>query len=137
MSARWRCAVCEAVNDGDETCAACGARRVEAAAPATPTNATPPGHVRVAEEPGSEVPVREVPVLQPEGETPEYAGPDLYDYFDLQRRGDAGDGYDEAEVIDVRPRVRVYGCCLPICLGALVVFLGTATVLAHALMRAL
>ena len=26
MSTRWRCAVCEAVNDGGETCAACGAK---------------------------------------------------------------------------------------------------------------
>src|SRR4029453_1335531 len=25
MSTRWRCAICEAVNDGGETCAACGA----------------------------------------------------------------------------------------------------------------
>ena len=39
--------------------------------------------------------------------------------------------YDSYEPIDTRPRVRVYGCCLPITLGILLAFLATAVLLVN------
>jgi hypothetical protein len=93
--------------------------------------------VLAEEEPAGEVPVRELPVRRPASDIPQYGGPDIHDYLGLDRLGDAGDADDEAEPFDGRPRVRVYGCCLPVCLGALGVLLGLATVLAQLVMRAL
>ena len=114
MSTRWRCAVCEAVNDGGETCAACGAQVTQtvvepapAEAPATPRRAQ-------GEDDATEIPVRELPRRRPES-APVDDGP-----YDL---------YDSYESIDTRPRIRVYGCCLPIALGILLAFLGTAALL--------
>ena len=114
MSTRWRCAVCEAVNDGGETCAACGAQVTQtvvepapAEAPATPRRAQ-------GEDDATEIPVRELPRRRPES-APADDGP-----YDL---------YDSYESIDTRPRIRVYGCCLPIALGILLAFLGTAALL--------
>ena len=51
-----------------------------------------------------------------------------------QRLGAAegpGGSYDSYEPIDTRPRVRVYGCCLPIALGGLLAFLATAALLVN------
>ena len=39
--------------------------------------------------------------------------------------------YGSYEPIDTRPRVRVYGCCLPIALGGLLAFLATAALLVN------
>ena len=44
---------------------------------------------------------------------------------------------DRYEPIDTRPRVRVYGCCLPIALGMLLAFLAAVTLLGNLLLRAL
>jgi hypothetical protein len=129
MSTRWRCAVCEAVNDGGETCAACGAQVTQtvvepapAEAPATPRRAQ-------GEDDATEIPVRELPRRRPES-APTDDGPyDLYDVFDVGPTADADPAYDSYEPIDTRPRIRVYGCCLPIALGILLAFLGTAALL--------
>jgi hypothetical protein len=107
MSIRWRCAICEAVNDGGETCAACGAtvtqtvvQPMPAEAPSTPERA--PG-----DDDATEIPVRKLPRRRPETDA----------------------AYDTYEPIGTRPRVRVYGCCLPIALGGLLAFLATAALL--------
>jgi hypothetical protein len=139
MSTRWRCAVCESVNDGGETCSACGAPFTETAALPTPTLQTPAREITVPEEREREVPVRELPVRKPdtEREIPSYDGENIYDYFDADGRNDTDDSYDAAEGFDPRPRVRIYGCCLPICLGALFLVVGAATILASLMLQAL
>jgi hypothetical protein len=138
MSTQWRCAVCEAVNSGGETCAVCGAPRTEVTSPATPVSETPARKPPRQEEREAEIPVRRLPVRQPASETADdderY---DLYDYFNVGDRADADERYAIPEGYEVRPRVRVYGCCLPLVLGMLLVFLGTATVLTNLLVRAL
>jgi hypothetical protein len=138
MSTQWRCAVCESVNDGGETCAVCGAPRTEAAAPATPVSETPTRNPPRQDEREAEIPVRRLPARQPASETAdEDERYDLYDYFNVGDRADADERYAIPEGYEARPRVRVYGCCLPLVLGMLLVFLGTATVLANLLVRAL
>jgi hypothetical protein len=139
MSTRWRCAVCESVNQGGETCAACGAPFTETAALATPTPPAPARDIPVPQEHERDVPVRELPVRQPdtEREIPSYEGENIYDYFDADGRNDTDDSYNPAEGFDPRPRVRVYGCCLPICLGALCLVVGAATILANLVLQAL
>ena len=75
MSALWRCAVCETVNDGGRTCAACGADLTRRSAVTTAVRAkvTPPAPARPAPAPVAE-PVRRAinrePV--PEAEWEEY-----------------------------------------------------------------
>ena len=123
MSTRWRCAVCEAVNDGGDTCAACGARVTQTVVQAPPAEA--------------DIPVRELPRrgrLEPD--RPDDGPYDIYDLLDLTPA--PADATDEGyERIDTRPRVRVYGCCLPIALGMLLVLLATVTLLANLLLAAL
>jgi hypothetical protein len=126
----WRCAVCETVNDGGGACAACGALRSQTTSRAAAPDATPPGALPVDEAPQREVPGHEPPTRR-EREGSGYATSDVYDYLWLDRPVDAGDGYDEVEVVGVRPRVRWYGCCLPVVLATLAVLLGAATVLAQ------
>ena len=108
MSTPWRCAVCEAVNDGGETCAACGAKVSQTVV--EPTPAEPPATPRPAQgkDDATEIPVRELPRRQPEIVPPDDGPYELY---------------------DTRPRIRVYGCCLPIALGILLAFLGTTALL--------
>ena len=143
MSTRWRCAVCEAVNEGGDTCAACGARVTQTvvqapsaeAAPAPKKTAASEGTVR--NEAATDIPVRELPRrgrLEPDRPDDVY---DLYDLFDLAPAYDPDATYDGYERIDTRPRVRVYGCCLPIALGMLLAFLATVTLLANLLLAAL
>ncbi len=125
MSTQWRCAVCETVNDNGETCAACGAPRSEAA-----TAVTPPAEAPTQQAASEEVPVREPPVrTQPEREheLPQYRADDLRDFFDLSEVYRPDDSYEDAEMIDTRPRVRVYGCCLPLALGILLAVATTLT----------
>ena len=67
MSTRWRCAVCEAVNDGGDTCTACGATVTETVVQAPPAEATqvPEGMAapeeRLGDQAATEIPVRELP----------------------------------------------------------------------------
>jgi hypothetical protein len=140
MSTRWRCAVCDASNDGGDTCAACGARVTQTviqapsaeAAPAPKRTAASEGTVR--DEAATDIPVRELPRrgrLEPD--RPD----DVYDLFDLAPAYDPDATYDGYERIDTRPRVRVYGCCLPIAVGMLLAFLATVTLLANLLLASL
>jgi hypothetical protein len=140
MSTRWRCAVCDAINDGGDTCAACGARVTQTviqapsaeAAPAPKRTAASEGTVR--DEAATDIPVRELPRrgrLEPD--RPD----DVYDLFDLAPAYDPDATYDGYERIDTRPRVRVYGCCLPIAVGMLLAFLATVALLANLLLASL
>ena len=144
MSTRWRCAVCEAVNDGGDTCAACGARVTRTVVQARPAAAAPApkrtaaSERRVGDEAATDIPVRELPRrgrLEPD--RPDDGPHDVYDLFDLAPTYDPDATYDGYERIDTRPRVRVYGCCLPIALGMLLAFLATVTLLANLLLAAL
>jgi len=143
MSTRWRCAVCEAVNEGGDTCAACGARVTQTVLQAPPAQPPPTRERATAPEAGpgddaaTEIPVRELPRrgrLEPDRPDDVY---DVYDLFDLAPAYDPDATYDGYERIDTRPRVRVYGCCLPIALGMLLALLATVTLLANLLLAAL
>ena len=144
MSTRWRCAVCEAVNDGGDTCSACGARVTQTVvqpprpAEATPApKRTPAPQGTAGDDSVTEIPVRELPRrgrLEPD--RPDDGPYDIYDLLDLTP-ADPDAGYGTYERIDTRPRVRVYGCCLPIALGILLAFLATVTLLANLLLAAL
>jgi hypothetical protein len=144
MSTRWRCAVCEAVNDGGDTCAACGARVTQtvlqappAPAPKAPVPRRPPAPARRRDEDAAtEVPVRELPRGRLVRDRPDdpYV---VYDLFDLVPITEPGPGYERYEPVDTRPRVRVYGCCLPIALGMLLAVLAAVTLLGNMLVGAL
>jgi hypothetical protein len=140
MSTRWRCAICDAINDGGDTCAACGARVTQTVVQPPPEampapKSTTASEGTVGEEAATDIPVRELPRrgrLEPDD------GPyDVYDLFDPAPAYDPDATYDGYERIDTRPRVRVYGCCLPITLGILLAFLATITLLANLLLAAL
>lgn len=120
MSTRWRCAVCEAVNDGGDTCAACGATVTQTVVQAA-----------------TEIPVRELPRRRLEPDRPDYGPYEVDDLFDLVPAAETDAAYDAYERIDTRPRVRVYGCCLPIALGILAAFVATVTLLGNLLLGAL
>jgi hypothetical protein len=87
----------------------------------------------VAEPPAvlARVPVRELPVREPAREVAHPAGDDIYDYFIVDDPAVADDRYAELEGYEARPRVRVYGCCLPISLGLLLAVLAAVMVLAN------
>jgi hypothetical protein len=143
MSTQWRCAVCEAVNDGGDTCSACGARVTQTVVQAPPTEAAPAPETtaasegRVGDDAATDIPVRELPRRRLEPDRPDDGPYDVYDLFDLVPAADPDAAYDRYERIDTRPRVRVYGCCLPIALGMLLTFLATVTLLANLLLAAL
>jgi hypothetical protein len=129
VSTHWRCAVCDTVNDGGDTCAACGARVTQTvvqpppaeATPAPETTPTPDGGA--GDDAATDIPVRELPRrsrLEPDR-------PDV----------DPDATYGGYERVDTRPRVRVYGCCLPIALGMLLAFVAAVTLLANLLLAAL
>ena len=65
------------------------------------------------------------------------AGFDIYDYFIVDDPVVARDRYAELERYEARPRVRVYGCCLPITLGLLLALMGTVMLLVNLLTGAL
>jgi hypothetical protein len=132
MSSRWRCAVCEAMNDGGGTCAACGATVTQTvqAPPAGPSPVPEPTAARkgrLVDDAATEIPVRELPRRRLEPDRPDDGPDDIYDLFDLTPAAP----YDAYERIDTRPRVRVYGCCLPIALGMLLAFLSTVALLVN------
>jgi hypothetical protein len=133
MSTQWRCAVCETVNDDGETCAACGAPRSEAATAVTPPAEAPRQPVAPEEVPIRELPVRSQP--EREHEPPQYGTDDLRDFFDVSDVYRADDSYEDVEMIDTRPRIRVYGCCLPLALGILLAVAATLTGGAALLLR--
>jgi hypothetical protein len=131
------------MNDGGDTCAACGAtvtQTVVQAPPAQPPavpkrTAAPKG--RRGDDAATDIPVRELPRRRLEPDRPDDGSYDVYDLFDLIPAADADAPYDGYERIDTRPRVRVYGCCLPIALGILLAFLTTLTLIGVLLVGAL
>ena len=131
MSIRWRCAICEAVNDGGETCAACGAKVTQTVVQPIPAEAPPPSERAPSEIDATEIPVQELPRRRPETEPPGDGPHDIYDLFDMVPAAETDAVYDTYEPIDTRPRVRVYGCCLPIALGGLLAFLATVALLVN------
>jgi hypothetical protein len=137
MSTRWQCAVCESINDGGDSCSVCGATVVETTTRATPVPETPARETADLEERNTDVPVRELPVREPPSETSSSDGYDIFDYFNVEDRPSADDSYARSEPFEARPRVRVYGCCLPISLGMLLAFVAAATVLVNLVIGAL
>lgn len=131
MSTQWRCAVCDAVNDGGDTCAACGATVTQTVVQAPPAEALSTPERAPGDNDASEIPVRELPRRRPETEPPGAVFYDVYDVFDMVPAAETDATYDTYEPIDTRPRVRVYGCCLPIALGGLLAFLATAALLVN------
>ena len=143
MSTQWRCAVCEAVNDGGDTCAACGAKVTETVLQAPPAQ-PPPARERATapeaagDDAATEIPVRELPRrgrLEPD--RPDDGPYEVYDLFDVISPAETDPAYGTYEPIDTRPRVRVYGCCLPIALAILLVVLTVAALLGNLLLAAL
>jgi hypothetical protein len=141
MSTRWRCAVCEAVNDGGDTCAACGATVTQTVVQAPPAEPPPAPERTIAPQAGpgddaaTEIPVRELPRrgrLVPD--RPDDGPYDVYELFDVVPAAETDPVYGTYETIDTRPRVRVYGCCLPIALGILVVLLTVVALLGNLLL---
>jgi hypothetical protein len=144
MSTQWRCAVCEAVNDGGDACAACGAKVTQTVvqAPPAPRRTAAPKRAqapegRIGDDAATDIPVRELPRRRLEPDQPDDGPYDVYDLFDLVPAPEPDAPYDGYERIDTRPRVRVYGCCLPIALGMLLALLATVTVLGNLLLAAL
>jgi hypothetical protein len=85
----------------------------------------------------TEIPVRELPRRRLELDRPDDDPYDVYDFFDLAPAADTDASVDGYERIDTRPRVRVYGCCLPIALGMLLALVATVTLLANLLLGAM
>src|SRR4029453_9069938 len=89
MSTQWRCAVCEAMNQGGDTCAACGAKVTQTVVQAPPAEPTPaprrPQAPQRTQDDGSatEVPVRELPRRRLEPDRPDDGPYDMYDLFPL------------------------------------------------------
>ena len=144
MSTQWRCAVCEAVNDGGDACAARGAKVTQTVVQAPPApretaapKRTPAPEGRIGDDAAAEIPVRELPRRRLEPDQPDDGPHDVYDLFDLIPAPEPIGPYDGYERIDTRPRVRVYGCCLPIALGILLALLATVTLLGNLLLAAL
>jgi hypothetical protein len=143
MSTQWRCAVCEAVNEGGDTCVACGATVTETVVQAPPADPPPVPKTTAAprrrpgDDPATEIPVRELPRRRLELDRPDDGPYDIYDLLDLAPATDTDATYDRYEPIDTRPRVRVYGCCLPIALGILLGLLGALTLLGTLIVGAL
>jgi hypothetical protein len=136
MSTRWQCAVCEASNDGGDTCSVCGATVVKTTTrvPSVPKR---PARKLPGQEQHDTVPVREPPAREPAREVAYPAGYDIYDYFRVEDPAVVLDRYAELERYEARPRVRVYGCCLPITLGLLLAVIGAVTALANLAIGAL
>ena len=67
----------------------------------------------------------------------EMTGAKIIEHDALAEGPDIDAAYDGYERVDTRPRVRVYGCCLPIALGMLLAFLATITLLGNLLLAAL
>jgi hypothetical protein len=128
MSTRWQCAVCESINDGGDTCSVCGAKVTQTVIQPTVAEVTSTPEKARGDESATEIPVRELPRPKPESDTTDGGPDDIYDFFDVVPAAGTDVTY---EPIDTRPRVRVYGCCLPIALGLLLAFLGAVTFLGN------
>jgi hypothetical protein len=138
MSTRWQCAVCEASNDGGESCAACGATVVKTTTRVPSVTKRPARKLPVKVQDDANIPAHEPPIREPAREVAYYpAGYDIYDYFLVDDPVVARDRYAEFERYEARPRVRVYGCCLPITLGLVLALIGTVLLLANLLVAAL
>jgi hypothetical protein len=137
MSRRWQCAVCEASNDGGDSCSACGATVVKTTTRVPPAPKPPARKPPVQEQDDTSVPVRELPVREPASEVAYPAGYDIYDYFIVEDPAVADDRYAELEGYEARPRVRVYGCCLPIALGMLLALLVAVVLVGNLVIRVL
>jgi hypothetical protein len=137
MSTRWQCAVCEASNDGGESCSVCGATVVQTTTRVPSVPKRPAHKPSVQTQDDTSVPVRELPVREPPSEVFHPAGFDIYDYFMVEDPAVARDRYTELERYEARPRVRVYGCCLPITLGLLLALLGAVILIGNLVIGAL
>ena len=137
MSTRWQCAVCEASNDGGDSCSVCGATVVKTTTRVPPVPKRPARKLPVQEQDDTSVPVPELPVREPAREAAYPAGFDVYDYFMVEDPAVADDRYAELEGYEARPRVRVYGCCLPLTLGLLLALIGAVMLLANLVAGAL
>ena len=131
MSTRWQCAVCEASNDGGDSCSVCGATVVQTTTRVPPAPTPPVPKPPVQERDDTSIPAREPPIREPASEVAYPAGFDIYDYFIVEDPAVARDRYAELERYEARPRVRVYGCCLPITLGLLLAVVGAVMALAN------
>jgi hypothetical protein len=85
----------------------------------------------------TEIPGRELPRPRLELDRPDDSPYDVYDFFDPVPAAETDATVDGYERIDTRPRVRVYGCCLPIALGMLLALVATVTLLANLLVGTL
>jgi hypothetical protein len=137
MSTRWQCAVCEASNDGGDSCSVCGATVVNTTTRVPTIPKRPARKHPIQKQDDTSVPAREPPAREPAREVAYPAGYDIYDYFIVDDPVVARDRYAELERYEARPRVRVYGCCLPITLGLLLALISTVTLLANLLTGAL
>jgi hypothetical protein len=137
MSTRWQCAVCEASNDGGDSCSVCGATVVKTTTRVPPAPKQPARKPPAQEQDDTSVPIREPPAPEPVKDVAYPAGYDIYDYFIVDDPAVARDRYAELERYEARPRVQVYGCCLPISLGMLLALIGTVLLLANLVIAAL
>jgi hypothetical protein len=137
MSRRWQCAVCEASNDGGDSCSVCGATVVKTTTRVPSVPKRPARELPAQEQDDTSVPAGEPPIREPVREIAYPAGYDIYDYFMVEDPAVARDRYAELERYEARPRVRVYGCCLPIALGVLLAVLGVATLLGNLVIGAM
>jgi hypothetical protein len=137
MSTRWQCAVCEASNDGGDSCSVCGATVVRTTTRVPPAPKPPARKPPVQEQDDTSVPVRELPVREPASKIANPAGYDIYDYFLVEHPAVAEERYAELEGYEARPRVRVYGCCLPIALGMLLALLVAVVLVGNLVIGAL
>jgi hypothetical protein len=141
----WRCAVCEGVNDGGEVCSTCGA-------PRSRTDEAAEEAARREPEPEPE-PQPAPPDPAPSRSGDRYTDDDQAGYADERVRYNDPFGFDEplryedevvyeddpsldeADERSGRPRVRVYGCCLPGCLAMGSLFSGVVALLVTLLLR--
>jgi hypothetical protein len=137
MSMRWQCAVCEASNDGGDSCSVCGATVVRTTTRVPPAPKPPARKPPVPEQDDTSVPVRELPARERASEVAYPAGYDVYDYFLVEDPAVAEERYAELEGYEARPRVRVYGCCLPIALGMLLALLVAVVLVGNLVIGAL
>jgi len=119
------------MNDGGESCAACGAKVIETVVQPTPAETPSTPERAPGDDDATEIPVREFPRRRPQTEPSGDDPYDIDDVFDMVPAAETDATYDSYEPIDTRPRVRVYGCCLPITLGILLAFLAPAVLLVN------
>jgi hypothetical protein len=137
MSMRWQCAVCEASNDGGDSCSVCGAAVVRTTTRVPPAPKPPARKPPVQEQDDTSVPTREPSIREPASKIAYPAGYDIYDYFLVEDPAVAEERYAALEGYEARPRVRVYGCCLPIALGMLLAFLVAVVLVGNLVIGAL